>query len=175
MVSVAGLPAVSALVAPFHASAVCSGPPSDHLEVETLVTTDANRWSDAGEPTLYLAGDVGIALAEVGRHWESESDSGQLCLWQVRLDLAAAVDLRRPEVRSAVGVPDDPRWFLDRGRCRELAGRFRQSGIRGLIVPSVAFLDQADRWNAVVFVDDASELRQIVRMPRPVVRVDRQP
>ena len=87
--------------APFAADAFCSGPAKDHLDVADLVTTDANRWSASGEPTLYLAGDAGTALAEVGRHWEPESD--QICLWRVRLELPAAVDLvaRRSGRRSA--------------------------------------------------------------------------
>lgn len=172
MATLVGRPAYSALAAPFASEAYCSGPPADHLDVAELVTTDANRWSASGEPTLYLAGDVGTALAEVGRHWEPES--GRIRVWRVRLELPAAVDLRRPEVRSAVGVPDDPRWFLDRDRCRELASRIRQSAISGLIVPSVALLDQAERWNAVVFVDDAAALPRMIHLPRPVVRIERE-
>ena len=27
-----------------------------------------NRWNDQGQPTLYLAGDPGILIAECGRH-----------------------------------------------------------------------------------------------------------
>ena len=170
MATLVGRPASSALGAPFAAEAVCSGPATESLDVADLVTTDGNRWSASGEPTLYLAGDVGTALAEEGRHWEP--GSGQICLWHVRLELSAAVDLRRPEIRSAVGVPDDPRWFLDRPRCRELASRLRQGGFDGLIVPSVAFLDDLQRWNAVVFADGAPELAQQVRAPRPIARLD---
>ncbi len=32
----------------------------------------ANRWNAAGEPTLYLAGDVGVAIAEFARHLNVE-------------------------------------------------------------------------------------------------------
>ena len=158
-----------AVAAPFTRVAVCSGPATDRLEIADLVTTEANRWSGAGEPTLYLAGDMGTALAEVGRHWEP--GPGRLCLWHVHLDLRAAVDLRRPDVRSAVGVPDDPRWFLDRGRCRDMAARLRRDGSDGLIVPSVAFLDDLSRWNAVVFVDQASGLQDVVRTLRPLADI----
>jgi RES domain-containing protein len=170
MATLVSRPATFALGAPFAAAAVCSGPATEYLDVADLVTIDGNRWSASGEATLYLAGDVGTALAEVGRHWKP--GSGQICLWHVRLELAAAVDLRRPEVRSAVGVPDDPRWFLDRGRCRELASRVRQGGFDGVIVPSVAFLDDLERWNAVVFADQASRLAQQVRGPRPIASLD---
>jgi RES domain-containing protein len=145
---------------PITTSALCSGPPTDRLDITDLVTTDGNRWSGPGEPTLYLAGDVGVALAEVGRHWDATED--REAIWRVRLALTSAVDLRREDVRAAVGVPEDPRWFLDRGRCRALAARFRTAGCDGMIVPSVAFLDDLDRWNAVVFVDRAAPLERVV-------------
>lgn len=153
----------------FSASAVCSGPATDRFDVAELVTTDGNRWSGPGEPTIYLAGDHGVALAEVGRHWEERS--GDTALWQVDVALSAAVDLRRDDVRAATGVPEDPRWFLDRARCRDFAARFRAAGCDGLIVPSVAFLDDLARWNAVVFVDPATPLERVVRNPRRVVEL----
>jgi hypothetical protein len=71
--------------------AVCSGPVSNDFEVASLVSTDANRWSATGQPTLYVAGDAGVGLAEVGRHWR-EGFAG-IGLWQVQLALDAAVDL----------------------------------------------------------------------------------
>jgi RES domain-containing protein len=137
---------------PFAATAVCSGPVVERLDVETIVSSSGNRWSADGEPTVYLAGDAGIALAEVGRHW-SPSD-GPSRLWQVRVELAAAIDLRDDATRVAVGVPDDSDGFLDREQCQEIGSRLRRlRRCDGLIVPSVAFLDDRSRWNAVVFVD----------------------
>ena len=137
---------------PFSATTVCSGPVVERLEVDSIVSSSGNRWSADGEPTLYLAGDAGIALAEVGRHW-SPSD-GPSRLWQVRVELAAAIDLRDEATRTAVGVPSDPGWFLDRELCQEVGSRLRRlRRCDGLIVPSVAFLDDRSRWNAVVFID----------------------
>jgi RES domain-containing protein len=141
---------------PLVTTAWCSGPLADVLDVEALVTTDANRWSDAGEPTLYLASDPGVALAEVGRHWEPGAT--RQALWRMDVRFGDAVDLRRSEARAAAGIPDDPRWYLDRERCRDLARRLRAAGCDGLIVPSVAFLDDLSRWNAVVFVDRGERL-----------------
>jgi RES domain-containing protein len=143
---------------------VCSGPASTDLDVASLVSTAGNRWSAAGDPTVYLAGDTGVAMAEVGRHWPQ--DAGRMCLWQVRLELAAALDLRDPRVRSSAGVPEDPRWFLDRSRCQGLAGRCREAGLDGVIVPSVAFLDDMGRWNVVVFADRFSSLDLALHSPR---------
>ena len=137
---------------PFAATAVCSGPVVERLAVDSIVSSSGNRWSADGEPTLYLAGDAGIALAEVGRHWSP--DDGPTRLWQVRVELAAAIDLRDDATRTALGVPADPAWFLDRERCQQVGSRLRRlPRCDGLIVPSVAFLDDRSRWNAVVFVD----------------------
>lgn len=158
-----------ALVAPFSATAVCSGPTTESLDISSLVTRDTNRWSAAGEPTLYLAGDVGVALAEVGRHWDQ--GASRLSLWQVELELITAVDLRRSPARTAAGIADDPRWFLDGRRCREAARRFRSAGCDGLIVPSAAFLDDPARWNAVLFVDQVADLARAVRAPRPTMQI----
>ena len=132
--------------------AVCSGPGVERLVLTDLVTTDPNRWNREGEPTLYLAGDLGVALAELGRH--HREPGGTLRIWRVRLSLDAALDLRDDPTRGALGVPDDPRWYLDRDRCRDLAARARATpGCDGLIVPTVAVLDDPQRWNAVVFAD----------------------
>jgi len=152
--------------AAFAAPAVSSGPATDDFRVSDLVSTDGNRWSHPGQPTLYLAGDTGVALAEVGRHWDPAN--GRQGLWQVQVALTSAVDLRRVDVRAAAGVPEDARWFLDSARCRELAARFRNAGCDGLVVPSVAFLDDLRRWNAVIFVDRAAPLSLVVREPRSV-------
>jgi hypothetical protein len=41
-----------------------------------------------------------------------------------------------------------------------------------MIVPSVAFLDQRERWNVVVFVDRLrGELATAIRLDDPVLRV----
>jgi RES domain-containing protein len=154
---------------PFMSVAVCSGPATSELDIADLVSVESNRWSADGEPTVYLAGDVGVALAEVARHWKPGAPAVRL--WQVRLRLDRAMDLRRPDGRAAAGVPDDPRWFLDRRRCQELAARFRRAGHDGLIVPSVAFLDDLERWNAVIFVDRVQSLGLALQQPRPVQEV----
>ena len=153
------------LHAPFRSAAVCTVPATDPLNIASLVTTETDRWNASGEPTLYLAGDIGTALAELGRHWEPAMSD--VCLWKVELELSAAVDLRRREVRSAIRVPDDPRWFLDSQRCREVAERVRQGGSDGLIVPSAAFLDDLNRWNAVVFADGDPGLAQKISHATP--------
>ena len=133
-----------------------AGPATRELDVEAMTTTDGNRWSAPGEPTIYLAGDIGVAFAEFARHAPVDHATDAR-VWSVDLRLNNAIDLRRDDVRARLGVADDPRWFLDRERCRSFATRVRGAhDSDGLIVPSVAMLDQTSRWNAVVFVDRLS-------------------
>jgi RES domain-containing protein len=141
------------LAAPFNETAYYAGEPAARFEPEKAITIEGNRWSAAGEPTIYLAGDIGVALAEFARHAPADRAlEGRV--WAIELRLDAAIDLRREDVRSRLGVADDPRWYLDRERCRSLGSRLRSRGnCDGLVVPSVAMLDQVSRWNAVVFVD----------------------
>jgi RES domain-containing protein len=138
---------------------------SDSLSRIGLVTTGGNRWSRPGEPTIYLGSDTSVALAEFARHLEPDSPvvGG---LWTVDVLLDRIVDLRNVDVRADAALPEDPRWLLDRERCRSLAAAFRVRGAQGLIVPSVAFLDQRERWNLVVFADRLENLERLIAQPR---------
>ena len=131
-----------------------------------LVTTDGNRWSRPGEPTIYLGSDEAVALAEFARHLERDSPV-MAGLWTVDVQLDCVVDLRR-SVRSNAALAEDPRWLLDRERCRSVAASFRARGVQGLIVPSVAFLDQREHWNLVVFADRLESLERLIDQPRPL-------
>jgi RES domain-containing protein len=136
---------------------------------------DLNRWSRHGEPTIYLAGDPGVAVAELGRHWdEQESD---IAVWSSHLSLKAAVDLRDPEVCATLDLPESPTWSLDKERCQAVASRLRSDRLHdGLIVPSVAFIDDPGRWNAVVFVERLSaDLEDAIRVRARDVLVSRRP
>jgi len=115
-----------------------------------LVTTKANRWTEAGTPSIYLAGDPGVALAEWGRHWIDGATS--VALWRVRLELSSVVDLRH-EWRDYRSGPDGLTWVLDEDRCRWIARQMQSAGVEAVIVPSVAFLDDPRRGNALLFVD----------------------
>jgi len=145
-------------------AAWCTGPDAPTLDLASLPTTDANRWSRAGEPTIYLAGDPGVALAELGRHWDEQL--GAIAVWSCKLSLTAAADLRDPVVRETLDLPAGPTWILDGERCRTVASRLRSDGRHdGLIVPSVPFIDDPDRWNAVVFAEcHPVDLADVVRV-----------
>jgi len=125
-----------------------------------------NRWNGEGQQTIYLSGDAGLALIETGRHLEDLKGASHL----LRLDLRLrrALDLRRPPVRAELDLPAGDWWVLDRDRTRAVAERIRTSGAcDGLLVPSVGALDQEERWNAVVFADDALGVAHLLGDPRP--------
>lgn len=125
-----------------------------------------NRWNDEGEPTIYVSGDPGLALIESGRHPEDLERTSQLL--RVELRLRAALDLRRHAVRIELELPAGDWWVLDRDRTRAVAKQVRSSGAcDGMLVPSAGALDQDERWNAVVFADDAAAVARLLGDPRP--------
>jgi hypothetical protein len=71
------------------------------------------------------------------------------------VDLQPVVDLRSPIAAAAVGVSGAPGSFIDQGLCRSTARHVRSAdaSVQGLLVPSVAFLDNTDRWSLVVYLD----------------------
>ncbi|MFL5672694.1 MAG: RES family NAD+ phosphorylase [Chloroflexota bacterium] len=164
-------PARATAAAPLSIAACSTAPTDPNLDSRSLITTHANRWSAEGEPTIYLASDPGVGLAELGRHWDEQPD--ECSVWSVRLTLDAAADLRDPGIRAALGLPEDRTWVLDADRCSALASRLRSEGMHdGMVVPSVAFLDDPSRWNAVVFVDRLTRsLGEAVRVGTTVLRV----
>jgi RES domain-containing protein len=130
-----------------------------------LISDRANRWNADGEPTIYVSGDAALAMVEAGRHPEDLTAS--MRLFRIDLRLERCLDIRRSEVRASLGLPADAVWVLDRERTREVAGRLRGAGgCDGLLVPSAGAVDQADRWNAVVFADDRSAVTERVGDPQ---------
>jgi len=119
-----------------------------------------NRWNEAGEPTFYLAGDLGVALAEYARHlrddvgFSSTPTAHERAVYQVAVEVQAVLDLREPRVRSAIGLAGGRRRFLNRAVARATAHFLRQTtSAEALLVPSIAFLDDPSRWNLVLFLD----------------------
>ncbi len=143
---------VARVARPWSGQAFCTGPLDEPFVVSRLVTRDSNRWSGSDEPTVYLSGDPGVAITELGRHWgEREQPTA---IWALKVDLAATIDLRDPAANGEFGLPDDPRWILDLEVCRAIAAGIRERGeCDGIIVPSAAFVDDPSRWNLVVFVE----------------------
>lgn len=78
-----------------------------------------NRWNAKGQPTLYLANDTGIALAEWSRHFARNTNPllatvlVRRTLWRLTLTLPRVLDLRDPETWTALSLTDAPHCFLD--------------------------------------------------------------
>lgn len=142
----------------FSREAFCHLPADDPFDVERLVSVgERERWTAADEPAVYLAGDVGVALAELGRHAPALPPDRRIerrRIVRVRVSLERVLDLTRRETLEALRVSGAPWAFTDPARAREIAAAARASGdCDAILVPSVAFLDQADRWNVVIFAD----------------------
>lgn len=119
-----------------------------------------NRWNEPGEPTLYLAGDVGVVIAEFGRHFADALSPALIpatasrTVYRLDIVLDRVLDLRDPAVWRDLSLRDAPGCFLERGIARATA-RFlrRTTAAQALLTPSVAFLDDLSRWVLVVFLD----------------------
>ena len=117
------------------------------------------RWHWRGQPTLYLATDAGVAIAEFARHVALDRGGdlvpARRAVYRLGVRLARTVDLRDPAVLRLIGRDDAPECWLDERIARAVATFFRDSlGVEALLVPSVAHLDDADRFNLVCFLEN---------------------
>jgi RES domain-containing protein len=146
------------LLTAWRGIAYCHVPADEPLRLDRLVSADGDddRWNGPGEPTVYLALDLGTAVGELARHAELPAGAPP---WRRRIiglsiDVDGLVDLRRPEVRDALGIDREPAAFRDRELTRRVASNLRSDeACAGLLVPSMTFLDDAARGNLVVFAE----------------------
>jgi hypothetical protein len=127
-----------------------------------------------GEPTLYVAGDRGVAVAEFARHVDRDRPPAVLAgilerrLFRLHLRLTAVFDLAQPTAWEALSLDGAPQCFLNRDIARATARFIRATTpAQAMQVPSVAFLDDFTQWVLVVF------LEKLDRDPRTfVLRVE---
>jgi RES domain-containing protein len=119
-----------------------------------------NRWNLAGEPTLYLAKEKNVALAEYARHFQVNRTPGLAAktyrrkVYRFTVWLMHVLDLRRPEVWSALSLQDAPDCFKDKAVAKATAGFIRSTTLtQAILVPSAAFLDDLDQWCLVIFLE----------------------
>jgi len=140
------------------------------LDTRFAVRPTDNRWNEVGEPTLYLAGDVGVALAEFVRHFQERRTPElllvrqQRALYRLELRLDAMLDLRDTAVQHALDLPGGAHRFLNVQVARATATFLRRTtAAQGLLVPSMAFLDNPARWNVVLFLEKLpADLGQVI-------------
>jgi RES domain-containing protein len=143
-----------------------SVPETGPFDPEALVSDEGatDRWNGPGEPTLYLALDPGVAIAEAGRHLATHADSQRICQRIMRLAVTAAriVDLRDRDSAAAAGL-SSPLDILDRETARTVAAGLRRNGsFGGILVPSAAFVDDPARANLVLFMEAFDGIRSVI-------------
>lgn len=147
---------------------------ADVLDFRYAGRASDNRWNVKGDPTLYLAGDIGVALAEWARHFVENTDpalAGVLVkrtVWQLELTIPQVVDMRDSSVWVDLSLRNAPHCFLDLAISQTVGTYLRRiTSAQALLVPSVAMLDRLDRWNLVLFLD------KLARDPREfILRVE---
>ena len=130
------------------------------LDTSFAARATTNRWNDPGDPTFYIAGDRAIALAEFARHLREnfsrslEPALTERVLYRLSVQVQSVLDLRSTEVRRTLGLHGGLHQFLDVAYARATANFVRRtSTAEGLLVPSMAFLDDPVRWNLVLFLE----------------------
>ena len=136
---------------------------ADVLDFTHSATATDNRWNHAGEPTLYLASDINVAMGEYSRHLRLNRDplgaprATTRRFYLLDLQVEPVLDLRDPQLCEALQVEDEDggvRWFFDKSRSRAVGAYLRHvTDARGLIAPAMAALDDPERWNLVVFLE----------------------
>jgi RES domain-containing protein len=147
----------------------------DPLEVRWAGVAADNRWNAAGQPTLYLAKDRSVALAEMARHFRDERTpelarhAHRRQVFRFRLTLQRTLDLRDPAVCGALSISDAPYRFLHKPAARATAQFLRElTPAEALFVPSMAFLDHPETWVLVVFLDKLpADLRSFISAVAP--------
>jgi RES domain-containing protein len=154
---------IASFIAPWRGTA-CHHIPDDSpfgiLDTRFAGRSLTNRWNRAGEPTLYLAMDHAVLVAEFARHLQSDGGLTAARVAQIRriydlsLQIERTLDLRDARVCDTLALRDTPSCFLDRELARSTASFLRRAaGIQGIFVPSVAFLDDPTRWVLVIFLE----------------------
>jgi len=134
--------------------------PYDVLDLRFAGVARDNRWNEPGEPTLYLASDRGVAVAEFARHLSEgrQLRDGSLVverqLFRLQLSLARTLDLRDPALWAALSLREAPYCFRDKGIARAVA-RFlrRTTPAQAIVAPSLAFLDDPSRFVLALFLE----------------------
>jgi RES domain-containing protein len=119
-----------------------------------------NRWNEPGHPTLYLAGDEGVLIAEWGRHFainrtpQLQSMTVERIPYTLELSIDFLLDLRDTDVCDSLSLTDAPFCFANIAVARATAQFVRgTTQAQALLVPSMGFLDDLDRWCLVVFLE----------------------
>lgn len=121
-----------------------------------------NRWNVHGERTLYLGGDPVLAIAEFTRHLQLDRSpllipqALERDVFALKTALDRVLDFRDQRVLQALSITGAPDCFKAISLARAAAQLIRYGATRAqaIIVPSMAFLDDPNRWVMVRFLDN---------------------
>jgi RES domain-containing protein len=137
-----------------------AGSPFDVLDFRYAGRAADYRWNEPGHRTLYLAGDEGVLIAEWGRHFamhrtaQLQQMTVERNVFSLELSIDAVLDLRSEEVCQALPIDNAPYCFADITVARATAQFVRgTTEAQALLVPSMEFLDDLERWCLVVFLE----------------------
>ncbi len=143
---------------------VPAGTPFGPLDTRIAARSSENRWNLAGEPTLYLARDPGLVIAEFGRHIRTNRNESLVEVirprqhYRIELALDQVIDLRSAESRSALGLDADPAVFVYLDIARSTAGFLRHAiGVEAILAPSMALFDQPRSWMMALFIENLGD------------------
>ena len=153
-----------------------AGSPYDVLDFRFAGRAADDRWNRQSDPTLYLTSDHGVVLAEFARQLKETRAPGASSgattreIFRLRVAVDHLLDLRNREVCQRLPIQDAPLCFLDKKLSRAVAELLRRATpAQALLVPSVAFLDQPERWVLVLFLEKLPpDPRQFVATVEPV-------
>jgi len=141
----------------------------DVLDFRYAGRSAENRWNEPGQPTLYLAGDEGVLIVEWGRHFavnrtdQLRQETVERTVYSLSISLENVIDLTQKYVWDELSLADAPRCFMDIRIARATANFIRATtDAHAMVVPSMGFLDQMDRWCLVIFLDKLPDPKTFV-------------
>lgn len=156
------MPALADHIGPWSGTAYRHIPADAGYDVRDLRFAgrrSSGRWHWQGQPTLYLASDAAVAIAEFARHLALDRGGAVVparrAVYEIGARFDRSVDVRDPRVLRLIGRDDAPGCWLDPRIARAVATFFRDSlDVQALLVPSVAHLDDPSRFNVVAFLEN---------------------
>jgi RES domain-containing protein len=137
------------------------GMPFDIYDFRYCGRNSENRWNIAGEPTLYLAKDKDVALAEYARHFRVDRTPGLAAqtyrrkVYRFQVAPEATLNLCHPDVYATLSLSNAPDCFRDKSVARAVAHFIRNTtSTQAIFVPSMAFLDNLEQWCLVLFLEN---------------------
>ncbi len=172
---------IQSYLKPWHGEAVrhipnLTIPKYDIYDFSYAGRSAENRWNRQGEPTLYLAKEKNVALAEYARHFQVDRSPKlaqqiqERAVYRFDVRLERVIDLCDPAIWQELSLTNPPDCFKNRDVARACANFIRNTTTAtAMFVPSMAFLDDLEQWCLVIFLE---KLSANVRDFLPKVKTD---